>query len=194
MRTGTLSEYATHIGSSNAYVTKLKSQGRLVLVDDGGKQRVNFEASDRLIRNTADLGRAANGRNSGGGSAPMARLGERDPASGAGASGGNFDVLFRKAQTQERVFTAKLRELEYQEQAGSLLRVNVMEERVGHRYATAREALLNIPARIAPRLASESDPAAIQNMLEAEIHAALTELAAVNLAAAPAAPQPTEPA
>ena len=176
MRTGTLSDYAAHLGVSNAYITKLRKQGRLVMVEAGGKQLVNFDASDRLIRNTADLGRAGNGRNAGGGSALMGDLDRAVPMD-APASGAKFDVLFRKAQTQERVYVAKLAQLKWEEESGDLIRVADVRATLAHVVATTREALLQLPARMAPLLAAESDTAAVQNLLHAEIHAALDTLA-----------------
>ena len=46
----------------------------------------------------------------------------------APASGAKFDVLFRKAQTQERVYVAKLAQLKWEEESGDLIRV--ADERV----------------------------------------------------------------
>jgi hypothetical protein len=45
------------------------------------------------------------------------------------------------------------------------------------RLATTRDALLQIPARLAPLLAADSDPASVQTMLHAEIHRALEDIA-----------------
>ena len=44
-------------------------------------------------------------------------------------------------------------------------------------FATTRDALLQIPARMAPLLAADADPASVHNMLHAEIHQALHHLA-----------------
>ena len=52
MATGSLSDYARHIGASPAYVSKLKRQGRIVMREVDGKQVVDFELSDRLVRNS----------------------------------------------------------------------------------------------------------------------------------------------
>ena len=40
----------------------------------------------------------------------------------------------------------------------------------------SREALLQIPSRLAPLLAADTDPASVQNLLHAEIHQALEHL------------------
>lgn len=58
-----------------------------------------------------------------------------------------------------------------------MINVSVVERQLAIDYATTRDALMQIPARIAPLLASESDTAAIQTLLDAEIHQALSNLA-----------------
>lgn len=63
-RRGSFSAYAVHIGKTPAYVSKLKRHGRLVLVkNEAGKAEVDFDLSDRLVRNTADPSRAGSGAN-----------------------------------------------------------------------------------------------------------------------------------
>jgi hypothetical protein len=44
-------------------------------------------------------------------------------------------------------------------------------------FSTTRDALLQIPARLSPLLAAESDPASVQKMLYTELHQALQHLA-----------------
>jgi phage terminase large subunit GpA-like protein len=53
----------------------------------------------------------------------------------------------------------------------------------GGKLAPVREALLQIPARLAPLLASQSDSGRIQTMLEAEIHQVLAPLSMASAAA-----------
>lgn len=205
MRTGTLSEYAAHIEASAPYVTKLKKQGRLVMVDVAGKMLVNFDATDRLVRNTTDLARAANGRNSGGGStatAPVEGL-AMPPDAGPRASAGQLDTLYRKAQTQEKVFAAKQAQLEYEEAAGLLLRAEAIKSVLATTLAATRDALLQIPARVSAVLAAELDPAKVHDTLQQELHQALAQLAtapdrlappAIPNAAAAAVTAPDQPA
>lgn len=145
MTTGSLSEYARHIGASPAYVSNLRRQGRLVMREVDGKQVVDFELSDRLVRNTTDLGRAGNGRNASPAAEPtrpVAPLADR----------GRVDVIFRQAQAQERAFAAKLEELKYRELAWQLIRVDAVRAAWASRITLARDALLQIPHRLAPVL------------------------------------------
>ncbi len=167
--TGSLSQYATHIGASPAYVTKLKKQGRIVMQQDGDKQVVNFDLSDRLIRNTTDMGRARNGANAGA-QAPTA------PIADVAAGPGRVDVIFRQAQAQERVFGAKLAELEYRKAVGELVRADDVRASLSRRAAAFREGLLQIPARLSAVLAAENDEARVHAALDAEIRTVLLQL------------------
>jgi phage terminase Nu1 subunit (DNA packaging protein) len=167
--TGSFSEYAAHIGASAPYVSKLKKQGRLVTREEGGKTIVDFELSDRLIRNTTDLGRAKNGSNAQPGraaSAPIAPL----------ADVGRVDAIFRQAQAQERAFNAKLAELEYKKAIGELVSAADVRSVHSKRVASLREAILQIPARLAAVLAAESDQAKCHDVLQAELHAVLQQV------------------
>lgn len=169
MATGSFSEYARHIGASPAYVSKLKSQGRLVVRELDGKQVVDFELSDRLVRNTTDLGRAGNGRNASPTSAPTRPVAPL-------AESGKVDAIFRQAQAQERAFAAKIEELKYKEMAGQLIRTDAVRAAWAKRLASTRDTLLQIPGRLAPVLAAESDLEKVSQLLEDELRAALAEL------------------
>lgn len=169
--TGSLSQYATHIGASPAYVTKLKKQGRIVMQQDGDKRVVNFDLSDRLIRNTTDMGRARNGANAGA-QAPTA------PIADVAAGPGRVDVIFRQAQAQERVFGAKLAELDYRKAVGELVRTDAIRAALASVISATRDALMQLPARLAPVLAAEADAARVHDVLQAELYQALQQLAA----------------
>jgi hypothetical protein len=170
MTTGSLSEYARHIGAAPSYVTKLKAQGRLVMRDESGRQVVDFELSDRLIRNTADLGRARNGANAAPGRPPSAPLA---PV----ADGGRVDAIFRQAQAQERAFNAKMAELEYRKMAGELVPIDEVRGEVARLATALRESIMQLPARLGPVVAAESDAAKCIAAIEAELRQALRQSA-----------------
>ena len=86
-------------------------------------------------------------------------------------------------------------ELRLGEDRGALVRVDAVRDALANAYITLREAIMSIPARLAPQLAAESDIAAAQSLLDAELHRALTELAraSAKLAAAPASEAAQDP-
>ena len=63
------------------------------------------------------------------------------------------------------------------EERGDLIRVAAVKSTLAAVFSTTRDALLQIPARLAPLIAADSDPASVQNTLHAEIHQALHHLA-----------------
>ena len=72
-------------------------------------------------------------------------------------------------------------ELRLGEDRGALIRVDAVRTVMEHAYITLRDAILNLPARLAPQIAAESDTAAIQTLLHAELYSALTTLASAPL-------------
>jgi hypothetical protein len=72
---------------------------------------------------------------------------------------------------------AQINRLKLAEMRGDLIRVTAVKATLGTVFATTRDALLQIPARLAPTLAADTDPASVMNALHAEIHQALHHLA-----------------
>lgn len=83
---------------------------------------------------------------------------------------------YHVAKTLREVAEARLAQLRLGEMRGELIRLAAVKTALGIAFATAREYLLQLPSRLAPQLAGESDPATIQNLLHAEIHQALVDL------------------
>jgi phage terminase Nu1 subunit (DNA packaging protein) len=84
---------------------------------------------------------------------------------------------FDEARTRDKVAEANLREMAAAKRRGELIEVAAVRAVLAQDYATTRDALLQIPARMGPLLAAESDPAQVQNLLHTEIHQALVDLA-----------------
>lgn len=72
---------------------------------------------------------------------------------------------------------AELAELKLAEQRGELVRAAAVESAHGRRVSGLREALLQIPARLAAVLAAESDQARCHDVLQAELHQVLEQVA-----------------
>lgn len=170
---GSFSDYATHSGTSPAYVSKLKKQGRLVLVkDDAGKVVVDFDLSDRLVRNTADLSRAGNGANAKPHAAPSAPSQPDTPISGQLRN----DAAFRQAHTHEKVYAAKKAELEYKKLAGELVERKRVEDAAYTIGRMMRDSVLSVPTRLAPELADISDAWEIEQRIAAALRRVLDDV------------------
>lgn len=82
-----------------------------------------------------------------------------------------------QARLRDKISEANMREMSEAEMRGELIRVAAVKTTLATIFATTRDALLQIPARLAPTLAADADPASVQNALHAEIHQALQLLA-----------------
>lgn len=175
---GTLTEFAAYMGVSAPYVSKLKKQGRLVMVAVDGKDAVDFALSEKLIRNTTDPAKADNGSNAkpGAGSRAVLDVG----------TGNKLDLTYKQARTHEAAFRAKLTELEFRERDGALVDAGKVRRAAVNIAAMARAAFEKIPDKLSERMAAESDAQQCHALLCAEIDLVLADLAAAckNLSAA----------
>lgn len=85
-----------------------------------------------------------------------------------------------EAQARERHFKASLAELEYRKQIGQLLERERVEAEAFRLARMVRDAILNIPSRLAGILAAETDQRKAHDLLERELRQALESLAAEN--------------
>lgn len=97
----------------------------------------------------------------------------QDTRDGAGA-----DETFSSARRRLMIAQANKADLEAGEARGSLIAVAAVRAALGPVLAAARDAFLQIPARLAPMLAAESDTAAVQNLLDLELDRVLRQLTA----------------
>lgn len=164
------SELAKALGLSKQAVSKLKGQGMPVHSVEAARawRDENLSVSARKeARESASATLAAPPR-----SRPDLRT---FPPFGDDDDGEDED--FKAARTREKISEANMAEMNEAKMRREMINVAVVERQLATDYATTRDALLQIPARIAPLLASETDTAAIQTMLDAELHQALANLA-----------------
>lgn len=103
----------------------------------------------------------------------------RAPPADATAPGDGADFLDEdrdRARTRREIAEANMAEMDEARQRRELIRVQAVQDQMALDYATTREGLLQIPARMGPTLAAESDPASVQRLLHAEIHQVLQRL------------------
>ena len=173
----TMAEYARHRGCSRVAVGKAVKAGRISLVNG------------LIDRTVADIQWLANSRArasaSQPGQLPLQATGDVQPPAQASAGGGGGDEQgpaprdadYMVSRTRRETAEAELAELKLAEQYGQLIRVDAVKAAVASVFSAARDALLQIPARLGPQLAAESDASKAQTMLHSEIHQALQLLA-----------------
>lgn len=95
-----------------------------------------------------------------------------------GSDGGQLqaDPEYQRSRSRQAAADARTAEIKLAELEGSLIRVDQVKAELASMLAPVREGLLQIPARLAPLLAPQSDPGRIQTLLEIEIHNVLAPL------------------
>jgi hypothetical protein len=84
---------------------------------------------------------------------------------------------YGQARTVHETYRARLAKLDYEERIGHLVAAAEVRDAAFNTYRRFRDAMLNIPNRIAPVLAAENDAAVVHEVLAAAIREALGEFA-----------------
>ncbi len=149
--------YARHRGVSRPAVARAVREGRITLAPGGLIDPV-----------AADAQWDANTR---------PRAGTKEQPTAPEAVGTEATMSYKEATRRRAVADMLQAERAEREQAGELIRVQAVRDVLALDYATTREAIMQMPARMAPLLAAETDPAAVERILSVEIHQALSRLA-----------------
>lgn len=91
---------------------------------------------------------------------------------------------YHVAKTLREIAEARLAELKLAEQRGELVRVAEVESSLAAKVAALREGFLQMPARLAPIMAAETDQARCHDILQAELRQVLSLLTSPAAAAA----------
>ena len=92
---------------------------------------------------------------------------------------GRFDAEphdFQKSRAAKEFHVARIRQMEADELEGSLVPVKTVEEEAFRAGRRVRDALMNLPDRLAPVLAAETDARKIHEVLNKELRQALEGL------------------
>ena len=87
------------------------------------------------------------------------------------------DSAYVRARAAVQIYEARLKKLRYEEKAKTLVLARDVEDAAYRTVSCLREACMNIPARLAAQLASETDQARCYAILEAEVIAIFTDFA-----------------
>lgn len=132
----TQSEFAAILGKDKSYITRLKQNGRLVLVDTPQGQRVDVEASKARIAETE-----------GGRDDVAARH-----AAEKGQEAKKPDESRVSAQTRKEMAQADIAEMERDQLRGKLIERELVEQALADVVAFARQGFENFPHRVAAQL------------------------------------------
>jgi hypothetical protein len=168
----TQAEYAKHRGVSRVAVHKAIQGERIMLIDG------------KIDPKVADIQWAANTRarvrNAGSGPAPIAP----QPVGMIVAGDADPQISYEEARRRRELAEASIAEMKQAELAGELIRTHAVRAAWAGKITSTRDALLQIPARLSPQLAAESDLAAVTALLEGEIRQVLSDLSTLPAAQA----------
>ena len=164
----TKSKYAEMRGCAASAVTRAISEGRITTIVVEGREMIDANVADiQWARNTrarADSSSATDAVDR-----PAVIV-----ANEVGAVS-SYEEARRRRETAE----ASIAEMKQAEMEGVLIRADAVRTAWAAKITGARDALLQIPSRLAPQLAAESDLVAVTALLEAELRQALADLSAV---------------
>ena len=144
------SEFAAHIGCAKSYITKLGTQGRLVMGQGDNAERIDVTATKALLSQTT-------------GAPERAIDAATTPA-------------FADAKDQGEHYKAQMLRMDFEERCGSLIKADDMRAVVLTAGTSLRTRLEVIPDTLAPQLAAATDENQVKAILAGEIEAALSEL------------------
>ncbi|MFT2186350.1 terminase small subunit [Pseudomonas putida] len=167
----TKSEFAARRGWSKSYVSKLVSQDRLVLTDDG---KVDVEATEALLAETADPSKAAVAARHEGNRVERDVRSQLQPGGDTPAvqpaiqqSGKGPD--FQKARAYREYYLAQLAEAELNKIQGNLVERKRVEDAAFAAARTLRDMMFGVIPQLAAELTGKSDPRVIEKLLSASI-------------------------
>lgn len=162
------SAYAKHRGVSLQAVVKAINEGRLVdsvVQSEAGRYKIDPAKADReWSENTDDLTGAP---------AHMANQGDLPPES---AGDSEEPMTYAQARAQHERFKARLAQLELEQREGKLVEAEEVKREAFRVARIVRDALLNLPDRVAGELAAEANQFKVHQRLSNEIRRALEDL------------------
>jgi hypothetical protein len=167
--------YAKHRGVSPAAVTRAVQSGRIQAEKDPatGRRVIDSDAADAAWASNSDESKAIGARAAGAGAAGAAGAAGTPP----GDSEATASASYTLSRAKRERFNAEFARLKYEQALGSLVLAADVRKQAFAAARVIREALLNLPDRLAAPLAGETDPRRVHQMLKTELTQILQELA-----------------
>lgn len=160
--------YARHRGVSHVAVLKAIKAGRIVKEADGtidpAKADAAWEQNTSQAQQRKPPHREADDER------------QTEPtASGATGIGGG--PSYAQSRAIKEAYLARLAKLEYEEKSGAVVRADNVKVAWFNILRVLRDRILNLPDRLAPLLAAETDPKKIREFLDSELRKIMTDAA-----------------
>lgn len=147
-------EYARHRNVSQTAISKAVKDGRIAATVSiiKGNKKIDVAKADEILNKT-----------------------DTDSNKDLKAAKG-----LANAKVVKETFAAKIAQLNYEQKAGKLCRVDDVQRAAADTARVTRNSLLTIPDRIAPIIASEKDIKKISKLITTEINASLENLSQID--------------
>lgn len=163
-RPGYLTQYATHAG-----ITKTAAAEQLKRVGINYMQPFSFEDADRKRQAARHADRM-----------PFAKTIYADPPKSTDSEEpADEQFVYAEHQAKREYYKAEISRLEYEERVAKLIEAEKVDAEWFRLTRIVRDAMMNIPSRLAGVLASESDEHKVSQILEKELRDALEALASI---------------
>ena len=156
-------EYARQRGVSRQYVGQMVAKGIIGL----SGRKVDTEQADAALAALREPARPER--------RPKSEVSAPTPGAQQ-TNSGDLPTLLLKSRIKSEVERAKLLEIKARFEAGKYIAVDDVKVAAFNRARVVRDALLNIPERLAAMLAAEGDARRVHQILATEIRSALNEL------------------
>jgi len=170
-------EYARRRGVSRQYIGQMVAKGVIALKD----RKVDTDQADAALAAVREPARPERSTKPKSDPAPNPAVAATDlPAlTQGGAGGGDLPTLLLKTRIKSEVEKAKLLEIKARVEAGKYVDADEVKVAAFNKARVVRDALMNIPERLAAVLAAETDAARVHALLSAEIRSACEDLTGV---------------
>ncbi len=184
----TQAQLARAFGVSRQAIHKLVEAGKLAVGEDG---KIDLETARAAVANTVHpASKTAQAVTGGGALAAPAQPAANSaqhvviPAAAtaflADVDEHGMPTNFHVARTLDQIEAWKLKRIERERKEGDLIMVTAVRSLVASTLAATREALLQLPARLAPVLAAETATGRVHDLLQQELHQALGQLSSLS--------------
>lgn len=161
-------EYARQRGVSRQYVGQMVTKGIIGL----SNRKVDTDQADAALAAFRKPARPERRPDTG----TSVQAPSTPPSMAVPTSASDLPTLLLKSRIKSEVERAKLLEIKARIEAGKYIAVDDVKAAAFNRARVVRDALLNIPERLAAMLAAEGDERRVHQILATEIRAALEEL------------------
>ena len=164
-----ITAYARHRGVSHVAVLKAIKTGRIAKETDGTIDPAKADAA--WERNTNQAQQRKPKKQS------EPRRNDADAEAPIGPPIINSGPSFAQSRAIKEAYNARLAKLSYEEKSGALVRTDSVKVAWFNTLRVLRDRALNLPDRLAPLLAAETDLKIVRDMLEKELRTILNDAA-----------------